>query len=82
MTLRELAYMAEAQWSKNARIEAAIRDGLTPRKDKKPWDVRLFNPFTKAPPPRKGMTVEDVQRLAAACKKVRVVKASEVRIKT
>lgn len=73
--------MAEAQWAKVAKIEAAVRDGLTPRKDKKPWDMRLFNPFAKTPPPKKGMTVEDVQRLAATCKKVRVVKASEVKVR-
>jgi hypothetical protein len=73
--------MAESQWSKTARLESAIRDGLTPRKDGKPWDARIFNPFNTSRIERKGMTVEDVRRLAATCKKVRQVKASEVKLK-
>lgn len=80
-TLRELRIMAEAKWYHTAKIEAAIRDYSTPRKDKKPWNPEAFNPFVKQKKQRRGMTVEEVRMLADACKRVRQVKASEVRIR-
>ena len=80
-TLRELAWMAEAVWSKTARLEAAIRDGLTPRKDKKPWEPKMFNPFAKQDTTRQSLTPDDVRRIANSCKRVRKVLASEVKVR-
>jgi len=79
-TLRELAAIAETAWQKTARIEAVIRDGLTPRKDKRPWDVRLFNPFLAPKLRKRSMTSEDVRRYAGQFKKVRIVSAKDVRV--
>lgn len=80
MTLRELASAAEAAWQHTARIEAAIRDGLTPRKDKRPWDARLFNPFSARQQAKRGMSADDVRRFAGQFKRVRSVRASETRV--
>ena len=79
-TLRELATIAETAWQKTARVEAAIRDGLTPRKDKHPWDVRLFNPLLSPKLRKRSMTSEDVRRYAGQFKKVRIVSAKDVRV--
>ena len=79
-TLRELKAIAETAWQKTARIEAAVRDGLTPRKDKRPWDSRTFNPFTAQQMRPRSMTGEDVRRIAGQFKRVRQVSVRDVKV--
>jgi hypothetical protein len=81
LTLRELKAAALAAWSKHAKIEAAIRDGLTPRRDKSPWDHRLFNPFIDSVTPYAVMSGDEIKQYRGMCKTHTIVKASEVRVK-
>lgn len=70
--------MAEAAWNKVANLEAAIRDHATPRKDKRFWDARFFNPYTEVK--KRSITPIDLHGLKGLASKVTTVSVSDVRV--
>ena len=78
LTLRELLTMAKASWSKVAKLEAAIRDHATPRKDKQFWNPKFFNPYEQIQ--KRSLTTQDLHGLKGLASKVTTVKLSEIKV--
>lgn len=78
LTLRELLVMAKASWSKVAKLEAAIRDHGTPRKDKQFWNPKFFNPYEQVQ--KRSLTAQDLHGLKGLASRVTVVKLSEIKV--
>lgn len=78
-SLRELRFIAEGSWWKAAKIEAAIRDFATPRKDKRNWEAKAFNPYIETK--RRSITAIDLHGLKPLASKVTKVLATEVKVK-